>query len=175
MHKDSPQKLKLTLEIEPSSEDLEKGVLEATTNAVGLIRSFLTFVKEEYGIKVPALALRRPKGHIIKSKSPNTKRLEFVNTLLDYHKKFNPEADLSAQARAVQQLYDGGETDAAKLIKLYDECKAEYTLTTWYTVRHRITKGSSPTEADTEFKRRELTDHELKELEERIRSYGQNS
>ncbi len=117
-------------------------------------RAILSIYKKE-GIKVPTLSL---KGTIKpKEDSVTVQEREFSKLLIDHHILQMPlDTNIASQRQTVKKLFVLGYT-AEELIKLYEENRAKYPLTTWHTVRYHLLKNPKK-ESDATFERTILSD-----------------
>jgi hypothetical protein len=152
---------KVTLELEIPTEidaDASKILLSQTEFLVRFWRGVLTPFKEA-GLSVPSLAMR---NSVKKAASGNSETKEFFTKLIDHHLKFQPKADVPNQRTSIKALYETGKS-AEELIELYEKSRAEYPLTTWHTVRYRLSKIPKDMEPEVS----ELQPEQINNIKER--------
>jgi len=154
----------LTINLDLPEDATSEQLTDSVIWAVKIWRGVLEEYKAK-GIKVPVLSIKAP----VKAKdAPQAAEYkEFTNKLLDYHLQFMPNADVAAQRMAIKKLFETG-IPAEELISLYDKSRAEYKLTSWFTVASRLAKNAE-SKTEQEFERVNLDADQQEELKKRLK------
>jgi hypothetical protein len=156
------KKLILVLEIpdNPTEEQLTENLRFIVTQT----RAALDPLKEQ-GMKIPSLMLRQLTA--VKKPKMSDELKEFSKALLDHHLKFQPKADCGQQVMAIKRLYETGR-DKDYFFDLYEQCRKEYALTSWFTVVAKLSKMTVRQESE-EFQRAQLDEASTTALKDRIK------
>ncbi len=156
---------KITLELElPDTDNVEELQISLLKQAEFIIQTWGNLVNslaKEHKISVPTLYLKKARPVKIEDKS-------FFQELIGYHLKFMPKDNVGRQMRVLRELYAAGYTKD-QLIQMYDDSRAQYALTTWFTVKYNINKKARTAPISVnEFERRPLSDEDKDEIKKRL-------
>lgn len=166
---------KLILEIELPTDLSDKDEVSSFLSkqielAVHTIKNSLIYFKGE-GIVTPTVSIR---GLSAKKKEVDEEFNKFKTSLLDWVLKYQPKVDVAPQIRVIKELY-GFDKPAEHWIKLFEESRAGYPSTTWFTVKHKINQVKDAEPEQSNFTRKEMDETEILSLVERIKRYTEPS
>jgi hypothetical protein len=161
---------KLTLEMElpvdcSDQEQVASHLVEQTNNLVRLWRDILLSYKEK-GVTVPTISVRGISAK--KSEGAGLEQKAFRTALIDHVLKYQPNIAVPSQIKTIQQLY-ALDSNTDYWISLFESSHKEYPLTTWHTVKYKLSKETKTTEPG--FDRKELSESEIEEIRNRVKEY----
>lgn len=161
---------KITIELSlprASDEGCEEELLEQTAFLISFWKDVLVGYKAK-GVIVPTLYIKKIKSTIQQNVIEANATKQFYKALIDHHLVYMPKDNVGAQMKAIKALFATGKT-AEELIALYEDSRSTYKLTSWFTVKYKLSKPAQEEIEDTTFYRKELDEEEKTNIVNRLK------